>query len=171
MRGGRVESVADLHREVDEAVARLLAALPPLRCAPTCCGCCVDELTVFEVEAEWISERYSGRLQGSPAPRGRCALLDEAGRCRVYDRRPYVCRTQGLPLRWIGDDDDDDGLVERRDLCQLNDDRLALLELDRELCWELGPFEGRLATAQAMRDGGELRRVPLRQLARALATV
>jgi hypothetical protein len=30
---------------------------------------------------------------------GRCAFLDDDGACTVYDARPFLCRTHGLPLR------------------------------------------------------------------------
>ena len=39
-------------------------------------------------------------LRSEPHPPGACAMLDADGACRVYAARPYVCRTQGLPLRW-----------------------------------------------------------------------
>ena len=39
--------------------------------------------------------------KGRPHPPGACAFLDGEGACRVYDSRPYRCRTQGLPLRWF----------------------------------------------------------------------
>ncbi len=29
----------------------------------------------------------------------RCAALDDAGRCRIYEARPLVCRSHGVPVR------------------------------------------------------------------------
>lgn len=114
------------------------------------------------MEAERIRERYPEVLRSSPGPEGRCAFLDEADRCRVYEARPYVCRSQGLPLRWI------DGDAEHRDICPLNEPGPDLVSLPEEACFELGPFEGQLATLQAttqgVRPGGQLERVALRAL-------
>jgi Fe-S-cluster containining protein len=47
-------------------------------------------------------ERFFERTQATPCPN-----LDEAGLCMMYESRPLVCRTFGLPLRegrkYIGD--------------------------------------------------------------------
>lgn len=153
-----------LHREVDELVAELAVFHGyALRCGRGCTDCCVDDITVFEVEAELIPRDHGGHLHSKIHPKGMCAFLADDGACRIYDVRPYVCRTQGLPLRWL-DEVESGELVERRDICPLNDEGLRLLELSEEQCWTLGPFEGRLAQLQASVDGGELRRVSLRAL-------
>jgi hypothetical protein len=126
----------------------------------------VDDLTVFAIEAERIRRSHRRLLEeGRPHPPGRCAFLDAGGACRVYDDRPYVCRTQGLPLRWIEPTDTIDS-VEYRDICPLNEDgerpveKLAVRE-----CWTLGPAEQRLASLQ-LAWGGDDRRVHLRDLFR-----
>jgi Fe-S-cluster containining protein len=41
-----------------------------------------------------------------------CPNLDDAGRCEMYEHRPLVCRTFGLPLR--------DGRKFLGDVCELN---------------------------------------------------
>ena len=134
-----------------------------LRCRRGCAGCCVDGLTVFEVEAAVIRARAPDVLRETPHPPGACAFLDAAGACRIHAHRPYVCRTQGLPLRWL--DFDAPEPVERRDVCALNEPGGPPLEsLAAEDCWEIGPCEARLASLQAARDGGALRRVRLRDL-------
>jgi len=154
-----VAYVERLHRAVDELVAPLGARLTGrLVCRRGCASCCTDDLTVFEVEAELIRRRFPPVLVGEPAPVGRCAMLDAEGACRVYEARPYVCRTQGYPLRWA------EAEGERRDICPLNDDGTDLTALDETACWTLGPVERRLAAAQALIDEGEGRRVALRSL-------
>jgi hypothetical protein len=75
-----------------------------------------------------------------------------------------VCRTQGLPLRWL-DRDEDDAPFEARDVCPLNvDGGPPLEELPADACWTLGPVEERLAARLSVVDGGEPRRIPLRAL-------
>jgi Fe-S-cluster containining protein len=83
--------------------------------------------------------------------------LDDEKRCRIYAHRPYVCRTQGLPLRWIEDEGEE--IYEARDICPLNAEGPPLEELPAEECWSIGPFEERLAREQ--KDGA---RVALRSL-------
>jgi Fe-S-cluster containining protein len=173
--------VAALHREVDAAVERLVAAHgAALRCRRGCAGCCDDGLTVFEVEAEVIRQGIFERerehehenvtprrgAREGPGVRPRCAFLGPDLECRIYDLRPYVCRTQGLPLRWLDDEGEGGEVVERRDVCPENDAGLDLLGLPEGLCWTIGPFEARLAALQVRADGNlPLRRVPLRALA------
>ncbi|MEZ6188289.1 MAG: YkgJ family cysteine cluster protein [Planctomycetota bacterium] len=131
-----------------------------LACRRGCAGCCVDGVTVFEVEADAIRARQAAVLRQAPAPEGACAFLDDAGGCRIYADRPYVCRTQGLPLRWL--DELDGQPVEYRDVCPLNE-AVGVEALPPEACWSLGPVEGRLQELQR-REHGELRRVALRDL-------
>lgn len=160
-----LESVKEIHREVDELVAKIVDQLGGvLRCREGCFDCCVDLLTVFEIEAALIRGHVASRNHQPPSPKGHCAFLTDIGTCWIYPWRPYVCRTQGLPLRWLEELESGEH-VERRDICPINDDHVALLELSDELCWTLGPFEGRLAQLQAGVDGGELRRVSLFDLA------
>jgi Fe-S-cluster containining protein len=172
-----LRAVRALHDEVDAraaALARRHAAR--LRCGRGCAQCCVDDLTVFEVEAERIRRAHVDLLvSGEPHAPGACAFLDADGACRIYADRPYVCRTQGLPLRWLAEDAQGE-VVEQRDICPLNDASGARSEakpsevplelLPADDCWTLGPFEQRLAALQAEQDGGALRRVPLRSLFR-----
>ena len=42
----------------------------------------------------------------------RCPLLNDKGQCRVYDARPMICRSHGLPIS-LGD-------PPSRDVCPLN---------------------------------------------------
>ncbi len=52
-------------------------------------------------------EAFFDRTQSTPCPN-----LDEAGLCMMYEHRPLVCRTFGLPLR--------DGAQYLGDICELN---------------------------------------------------
>lgn len=164
--GDRIAWTEQLHAAVSELAHAVEAAHGErIRCRAGCSGCCVDGITVFEIEADVIVARHEELLEhGEPHPAGGCAFLDSGGNCRVYASRPYVCRTQGLPLRWI-EEDDEGGAVEARDICPLNDPGgPPLEELPADALWTIGPFEERLAQAQRARDGGEGRRVALREL-------
>lgn len=158
-----------LHEVADEVSQPLVTAhAERLRCRAGCSDCCSDGLTVFAIEAALIVERHASLLaEGAPHAEGACAFLDDEGRCRIYAERPYVCRTQGLPLRWL-DEEEHDGeteIVESRDICPKNEQGgPPLEELPAEALFTLGPFEQRLAARQAAVDGGQGRRVALRSL-------
>lgn len=135
-----------------------------MQCRSGCYSCCLDDITVFEVEAQNIRRHHADLLRsGRPHAPGACAFLDEHGACRIYEHRPYVCRTQGYPLRWI-EETDEHGTVEMRDICPLNDAGEPVESLPAEDCWTIGPFEDFLRQLQEAGDGGEARRVRLRDL-------
>lgn len=153
------------YAEVDRRVAALTRLHGSrLRCRLGCADCCVDDITVFEVEAAHIRRETPSALAAErPHPPGACAFLDAAGGCRIYAVRPYVCRTQGLPLRWL-EEGEAGQTVERRDICPLNEDGPPLLSLSQQACWTLGPFEGRLRRIQERLADGRLDRVFLREI-------
>lgn len=93
-----------------------------LTCHAGCSTCCERHLSVMALEWGHIAEAVSSldpahqealraRLEaGRSDPR--CPLLDDDGRCRVYDARPMICRTHGLPIQ-VGE-------PPKRDVCPLN---------------------------------------------------
>jgi Fe-S-cluster containining protein len=167
-------AIRRIHGEVDRRVRGLVRRNGArLRCGLGCHACCTDGLSVFEVEADRIRAGAAALLaEGAPHPAGACAFLDEAGACRVYADRPYVCRTQGLPLRWTEGAEPVE--VEYRDICPENEVEGAPLEaLPATDCWRIGPTEAALRAlqlerqaAEAVPEGGqaEPRRVALRDL-------
>ena len=77
-----------------------------LKCAEGCTACCRVELTVSRVEADAVRAHVlASEARGALARRalsdtqGECVMLID-GRCAIYDARPLVCRTQGLPLAY-----------------------------------------------------------------------
>jgi Fe-S-cluster containining protein len=136
--------VSALHREVDALGGQLIERLPrALRCGPGCAACCPADLTVLELEAEWIRHGVGAGLRGQARALAGCAFLDQAKRCRIYPHRPYVCRTQGLPLRWFQEDEQGE-ILEFRDVCDMSAAAFVLDELGASELWLLGPFEARL---------------------------
>ncbi len=157
-----LNDIVAFHAEVDALAERLgRAHAGRLQCRRGCSGCCVDDIRVFEIEARLIEARHPAVLQSAPHPEGACAFLDAEGACRVYESRPYVCRTQGLPLRWI------EGDVEMRDVCALNEapdgwNGPLITELAPGACWTIGPAEAKLSAIAAAH--GAAGRIRLRDL-------
>jgi len=170
-----VAALLAIHARVDARAAELAREhTARLRCARGCHACCVDDLTVLRVEAERIRAAHAMLLrEGTPHAPGACAFLGSEGECRIYPDRPYVCRTQGLPLRWLSEDDSGE-IREQRDICPLNAEGPALDALRDEACWLIGPVELELTRLQdesetyadphaPARDVNE-ERIPLRAL-------
>jgi Fe-S-cluster containining protein len=154
----------ELHGEIDALATDLARAhADRLHCKRGCASCCIDDLTVLPVEAARISAAHAELLAtGQPHAVGACAFLDAEGACRIYEDRPYVCRTQGLPLRWLEEDEHDE-IVEQRDICPLNLAGPPLDEIAEDAFWLIGPFEERLLDLEE--DEGRAR-VSLRELFR-----
>lgn len=161
-----LDSLRQLHEEIDRESDRLVNRhAERLRCGRGCSACCVDDLTVTAVEAERIRRAHPGLLRDAlPHPPGACALLDGDGSCRVYASRPSVCRSQGLPLRFFVENEEEE-VEERRDICPLNlEDGPPLETLAEEDCWLIGPFELRLGRIEQAFAGEHSERVALRGL-------
>jgi len=154
-----------LYATIDRQIAGLLKQYPyPLACRAGCRDCCMDGLTVFEVEAANIIHHAAVLLgDEEPFPPGQCAFLNSAGECRIYEYRPYVCRTQGLPLRWEDENTNGDP-VEMRDICPLNEPPEPLTLLPTGYFWTIGSVESELARLQIELGGKPLRRIALRDL-------
>ena len=165
---GVLRDLRDLHNEIDDE-AKALAKIHSerLQCRRGCSACCLDDLTVTRIEAERIRATHPDLLRNErPHPVGGCAFLDEQGGCRIYSDRPYVCRSQGLPLRIIFENESGE-IEERRDICSLNLEGGPPLEsLDEENCWLIGPFELRIGQLDDRLGGAERKRIALRDLFR-----
>ena len=101
-----------------------------LQCRAGCSGCCHHHLSIFPVEAAAVkiaiqalpqdtkniiqqqaNDILEQEAKGNPVA---CPLLVD-DKCSIYDSRPIICRTQGLPLLYEAED----GNLEV-DFCPLN---------------------------------------------------
>ena len=144
---------------MDRLVAKLQARYSKhLVCRAGCSGCCHHHLSVFPVEAEHARaaiEALPGptrarveeqareviklEAQGKPVY---CPLLID-DRCSIYDSRPLICRTQGLPLLMEAEDGE-----QEVDFCPLNFTAAgAIDDLDEDHLAPLDALNLRLALA------------------------
>lgn len=157
-------ALQQLYAVVDEASIQLNTIHKErLKCKKGCFGCCIDDLSVFEIEAENIKKNYPAFFEKEkPHAKGMCAMLDENGACRIYESRPFVCRTQGFPLRMLEEEDGE--LIELRDICELNEEGEVLTDMSEKKFFFTTPFENKLAEIQFKADVGNMKRVLLRDL-------
>lgn len=152
-----IEPYRQLIESVDSMTARLSSRYAEhLVCRSGCSGCCHHHLSVFAVEAATVG----AAIEALPEPlrvqlneqarktleleaRGESAicpmLVDD--RCSVYESRPMICRTQGLPLLIEAED----GEAEV-DFCPLNfTDENAIADLDQDYLVPLDDLNLKLA--------------------------
>ncbi len=128
-----------LLEKVDEMFRRVQSRhQDKFSCRKGCHGCCAAGLTVSNVEVRWIERWLSdnpSRLQkildGEKMLRHPhfCELLDEEGQCSIYEVRPLICRSHGMPISWKDEEASAD--PESRDVCPLNFTGVDLNSLDQ----------------------------------------
>ncbi|MDX9942924.1 MAG: YkgJ family cysteine cluster protein [Bacteroidales bacterium] len=100
-----LQNYIKMRDEVDAHCARLYALHSShLNCGEGCDKCCMD-FGIFPVEYYSIIEQASkdltkGQQQTSEMD---CPFLVDH-RCVIYAARPIICRTQGLPLLFMGEE-------------------------------------------------------------------
>lgn len=121
--------------QVDQLASRLSSRYARhLVCRSGCSGCCHHHLSVFAVEAVALRkavETLPPDIRAVIEEQAReviefeakdesvaCPMLVE-DRCAIYESRPLICRTQGLPLLIQIEDAPENGEAEV-DFCPLN---------------------------------------------------
>lgn len=109
-----------------------------IRCARGCHTCCIQGLTVNGLERAAIEEYLRAHPEALAAAeqvkienlhkRQRCAFLDAQGACLIYEARPIVCRSHGVPLKIASEAKgaQNSGKTHHRDVCPLNFTDLSL---------------------------------------------
>jgi Fe-S-cluster containining protein len=132
----------ELRDEVDRQIDLYLNNSPlPMNCGEGCASCCID-FAVLPLEALIISEALrslpSSKFLGDSGGEG-CPLLSD-DRCIIYDERPIICRTQGLPLGYL----DHETGTATLSICERNDPELR--EWRPEELFMMDEINGRLMT-------------------------
>ncbi|OQA61691.1 MAG: Flagellin N-methylase [bacterium ADurb.Bin270] len=70
-----------------------------MNCSEGCSKCCVDGITLLRIERDRIISHLKNRDEMPVKSKtGGCAFLSSEGRCKIYEVRPLVCRTWGIPI-------------------------------------------------------------------------
>ncbi len=134
-----MQPIANLQKNSSDFFKNFFAKhLNHMSCRLGCSKCCYVELSIFQSEAyiilEWVNflsseekqnflnELNVPELQEQKNTLGKlnkpCAFLRN-GKCTIYEVRPTICRTQGLPLQYkISDEKNQVQLAV--DVCPLN---------------------------------------------------
>jgi Fe-S-cluster containining protein len=109
----------ELIQIVDAALAEAASRAGSwLACRPGCFDCCIGPFPISALDAERLSEGFTGLASHDPARAARvrtralaygagedepCPALDPvAGTCDLYDARPLTCRTFGPAIHGAG---------------------------------------------------------------------
>lgn len=91
-----------------------------LNCKPGCSLCCKIDRTVNLIEGYWLNQHYQQlnikdktAIQNQLGDLNKCPLLIN-NKCMLYQNRPVLCRSHGLPLLYH------DGLESGIGFCELN---------------------------------------------------
>ncbi|MBC7712549.1 MAG: YkgJ family cysteine cluster protein [Rhizobacter sp.] len=78
-----------------------------MECRKGCSKCCQTDISIFEIEAERVTDWFKAQapeeqarlreLWNTPNQQSYCTFLYN-DQCTIYEARPLICRTQGLPL-------------------------------------------------------------------------
>ena len=154
------DTMIDFYARVDAACDGVIKALAQnghtLNCKAGCCKCCIDGLSVTMAEAAVIAKLFPDFRKLQPHAPGACPFLDDNGLCRIYAARPYICRTHGLPMRWL----DESQQAEERDICAENE-HIDIIALDNTLCWTSNTAEIQLSVMN-IATFGDADRIPMR---------
>jgi Fe-S-cluster containining protein len=116
-------TINDLYQKISDFEQKLKPSTKDkLVCNEGCSRCCYTDISIFQIEAdnirEWFSHlsassKESLRQKWREAPSvmenffnqtvPACVFL-KGESCTIYDVRPLICRTQGLPLMYKMED-------------------------------------------------------------------
>jgi Fe-S-cluster containining protein len=73
-------------------------------CRKGCTSCCMD-FSILPVEFYTVADELKGKNTkfNQEAEEGECPML-VGGLCTIYESRPFICRSHGLPLLSMGEE-------------------------------------------------------------------
>jgi Fe-S-cluster containining protein len=106
--GKKEKPIVTLQENASGFFDKILNKYPAdMKCKEGCSKCCYTDISIFKVESERIEEWFSSKdvetqkkmreLWSTKNELGACSFL-YGDKCSIYEARPVICRTQGVPL-------------------------------------------------------------------------
>jgi uncharacterized protein len=73
------------------------------QCRPGCSGCCIA-FSVLPLEAAILQAAAMSQDRPPSLQENRCVFLRRDGLCTIYEKRPVLCRTQGMALAYMDEE-------------------------------------------------------------------
>jgi hypothetical protein len=134
----------ELRNDIDKDVAAFETMHKlQLKCKKGCDSCC-ESLTLFPIEYFAIQNEL-GTNANLPSKKWlsgvtkSCRFLIK-GECSIYNSRPIICRTQGLPLLY----ENFEGTGFELSVCKLNFKGVDVTKFNKETALFMSPFNSRL---------------------------
>lgn len=134
--------LSDVDNRVSELVDDRFKLI--LQCRPGCSDCCM-QFSVLPLEAAHIIQQLQYLNLEKQSVEAKCVML-EGDLCRVYEIRPVICRTQGMPVAYVDEvsatievsacqmNFPDDYPLEHDDLLLMDQFNSRLSELNLQYC-------------------------------------
>lgn len=135
------ESYIELRNEIDELSEKLENNhRKHMMCKAGCDLCCMD-YSVFPIEFEFILSELKKKAKpeiNTKAKEEDCIFLNDH-KCSIYDARPIICRTHGLPLLYTNENDE-----WELSACELNFTDFPFEEFSEENTYPQDKFNSKL---------------------------
>ena len=150
-----------LFEEMDEVIQRFKSSYgKTLRCREGCDECCIP-FTLSPIEAAFVKAAFDNLteekkhvvIQQLVEQNERCPLLIQQ-KCSIYQSRPLICRTHGLPIAYINDE------LESIEVSACPVNFPAEVNFEREGLLFMDPFNAKLAEInQKYADDNGIRKI------------
>lgn len=128
-----------LRNELDQrCVALSQEHTAHLQCQAGCDSCCMA-FNIFPLELEAIRQEAADKLQlgQTPPTEDDCPFLVDH-QCVIYQSRPFICRTQGLPLLFVNDEE------WELSVCELNFTEYDFAQFSEDNTFAMDRYNSRL---------------------------
>ena len=101
---GSEKKYLKLRNSIDEQSDKLHALHKDhMKCRKGCDHCCMD-YEIFPIEFDHIKKSINNKnIELDSSEDGGCIFL-KGHECQIYEHRPIICRTHGLPLLFMNDE-------------------------------------------------------------------
>jgi uncharacterized protein len=92
---------AEIDRRIKDVIRIRFSGF--FQCRPGCSSCCIA-FSVLPLEAAILQAAALRQDRAPSLQENRCVFLRRDGLCTIYEKRPVLCRTQGVALAYVDEE-------------------------------------------------------------------